>query len=153
CNADSSIPRATATISIPNWNGAVSASRGKPWSATCTSWPKPHSASVTSMPAFCFDSTTTDSGGPMNMTAQTPITEALEAIIRRFAPQNRGELRLTQTTHLVNEAGIDSPRMIDIVLEVEDQFGIVVDDADIQKVRTFGELVALVGSHTAAEAD
>lgn len=88
----------------------------------------------------------------MNMTAQTPITEALEAIIRRFAPQNR-ELRLTPTTHLVNEAGIDSPRMIDIVLEVEDQFGIIVDDADVQKVRTFGELVALVGSHTAAEAD
>jgi acyl carrier protein len=89
----------------------------------------------------------------MNMTAQTPITEALEAIIRRFAPQNRGELRLTPSTHLVNEAGIDSPRMIDIVLEVEDQFGIIVDDADIQKVRTFGELVALVGAHTAAEAD
>jgi acyl carrier protein len=89
----------------------------------------------------------------MKMTAQTPITEALEAIIRRFAPQNRGELRLTPATHLVNEAGIDSSRMIDIVLEVEDRFGIVVDDADIQKVRTFGELVALVGAHTAAEAD
>ena len=90
----------------------------------------------------------------MNMTAQTPITETLAAIIRRFAPQNRGELQFTPTTHLVNDAGIDSPRMIDIVLEVEDQFGIVVDDGDVQKVRTFGELVALVGGHTAAaEAD
>jgi acyl carrier protein len=89
----------------------------------------------------------------MNMTAQTPITEALEGIIRRFAPQNRQDLRLTPTTHLVNEAGIDSPRMIDIVLEVEDYFGITVDDAEIQKVRTFGELVTLVGSRSAAEAD
>jgi acyl carrier protein len=88
----------------------------------------------------------------MNMTAQPTITEALEAIIRRFAPKNRGELRFTPVTHLVNEAGIDSPRMIDIVLEVEDRFGITVDDAEVQKVRTFGELVALVGSHTAARA-
>jgi len=89
----------------------------------------------------------------MNMTAPSPITEALEEIIRRFAPQNRNPLQLTPATHLVNEAGIDSPRMIDIVLEVEDRFGITVDDADVQKVRTFGELVALVGAHTAAEAD
>jgi acyl carrier protein len=89
----------------------------------------------------------------MNMTAQTPITETLEGIIRRFAPQNRGQLQLTPATHLVNEAGIDSPRMIDIVLEVEDRFGIVVDDSDIQKVRTFGELVNLVSAHTSAGAD
>ena len=87
------------------------------------------------------------------MTAQPPITETLEAIIRRFAPQNRGQLQLTAATHLVNEAGIDSPRMIDIVLEVEDRFGIVVDDSDIQKVRTFGELVNLVSAHTSAGAD
>jgi acyl carrier protein len=87
------------------------------------------------------------------MTAQPPITETLEGIIRRFAPQNRGELRFTPATHLVNEAGIDSPRMIDIVLEVEDRFGIIVDDADIQKVRTFGELVNLVSAHTSAGAD
>jgi acyl carrier protein len=89
----------------------------------------------------------------MNMTAQPPITETLEGIIRRFAPKDRGDLRFTATTHLVNEAGIDSPRMIDIVLEVEDRFGIVVDDATVQKVRTFGELVAMVDAQTAAGAD
>jgi acyl carrier protein len=89
----------------------------------------------------------------MNMTAQPPITETLEEIIRRFAPKHRGELRLTPTTHLVNEAGIDSPRMIDIVLDVEDRFGLIIDDADVQKVRTFGDLVALVSSRTTGEAD
>jgi acyl carrier protein len=89
----------------------------------------------------------------MNMTAQPAMTETLAGIIRRFAPKTRGELQLTPATHLVNDAGIDSPRMIDIVLEVEDRFGIVVEDEEVQKVRTFGELVTLVGARTGAEAN
>ena len=89
----------------------------------------------------------------MNMTAQPAIAETLAGIIRRFAPKTGGELPLTPATHLVNDAGIDSPRMIDIVLEVEDRFGIVVDDEEVQKVRTFGELVALVSARTGNEAD
>jgi len=88
----------------------------------------------------------------MNMTAQPTMTETLAGIIRRFAPKTHSEMQLTPATHLVNDAGIDSPRMIDIVLEVEDRFGIVVDDEEVQKVRTFGELVALVGARIACAA-
>jgi acyl carrier protein len=85
------------------------------------------------------------------MTAQyQTITASLEDIVRRFTPKNPA-LHLGPTTHLIDEAGIDSPRMIDIVLEVEDRFGITVDDDDIQKVRTFGDLVVLVTARSAQE--
>jgi acyl carrier protein len=87
------------------------------------------------------------------MTTQSQTTaEILEQIIRRFAPQNR-ELRLTANTHLVNEAGIDSPRMIDIVLDIEDRFGLTVDDEEMQRIRTFGQLIALVEARAPQGAD
>ena len=86
----------------------------------------------------------------MNSTQQT-VAAALEEIVRRYAPKNRAAMQLTSDTHLTNDAGIDSPRMIDIVLSVEDAFAITVEDDDIQSVKTFGQLVDLV-QRRAAEA-
>jgi acyl carrier protein len=84
---------------------------------------------------------------------QQSVTEALEQIVRRFAPKTKGELQLTPATRLIEEAGIDSPRMIDIVLDVEDRFGFTIEDHEAQQVRTFGDLVILVNLRSAPEAD
>ena len=84
----------------------------------------------------------------MNSTHQN-VAAALEEIVRRYAPKNRASMQLTVDTHLTNDAGIDSPRMIDIVLGVEDAFAITVEDDDIQRVKTFGQLVDLVQQRTA----
>jgi acyl carrier protein len=79
------------------------------------------------------------------MTDQTVVVSTiLEEIVRRFAPRERNAVPLTAATRLIEDVGIDSPRMIDVILEVEDRFGITVDDAAIQRVRTFGEMCALV---------
>ena len=83
----------------------------------------------------------------MNSTHQN-VAAALEEIVRRYAPKNRASIPLTVNTHLTNDAGIDSPRMIDIVLGVEDRFAITVEDDDIQSVKTFGQLVELVQQRT-----
>ena len=83
---------------------------------------------------------------------QQTVVSALEEIVRRYAPKNRAALPLTPQTRLTDDAGIDSPRMIDIVLGVEDHFGITVEDADIQRVKTFGQLVAVVSERTAEAA-
>ncbi|MEO8597165.1 MAG: phosphopantetheine-binding protein [Candidatus Solibacter sp.] len=78
------------------------------------------------------------------LTTNQDVALALEEIVRRYAPKNRAAIALQPETHLTNDAGIDSPRMIDIVLGVEDRFGITVEDDDVQRVRTFGQLVELV---------
>ena len=74
------------------------------------------------------------------------ITTSLETIVRRFAPKDRAAIKLNRETRLTDEAGIDSPRMIDLVLAVEDAFAMTVSDDDIDRVKTFGELVDLVES-------
>lgn len=83
----------------------------------------------------------------MTPTQTRPLNETLEAIVRRFAPKIHADLQFTQQTHLVEDVGIDSPRMIDIVLEIEDRFGFTIEDEDAQRVKTFGELMELVQSH------
>jgi len=85
-------------------------------------------------------------------TTHQNVAAALEEIVRRFAPKNHASIQLAPDTHLTNDAGIDSPRMIDIVLGVEDAFAITVEDDDIQSVKTFGQLVDLVQQRTAEAA-
>jgi acyl carrier protein len=80
---------------------------------------------------------------PMEIEDQS-ITQTLERIVRRFAPNAGATAALGAQTHLIDDLGVDSPRMIDIVLDVEDHFGFTIDDQDVQKVRTFGDLVRLV---------
>ena len=81
------------------------------------------------------------------MTEQTIATRAaLEAIVLRFAPRDRATVPVTDSARLIDDLGIDSSRMIDVVLEVEDRFGITVEDEAIQRIRTFGEMQALVAS-------
>jgi acyl carrier protein len=65
-------------------------------------------------------------------------------IVRRFAPQSLAKLPITRQTRLVEDLGIDSPRMIDIVLEVEDHFDVCLEDADVQETGTVGALLDLI---------
>ena len=83
------------------------------------------------------------------MCAQPAVIRTLEEIIRRFAPKHRRETPLTEETRLVDDAGIDSPRMIDIVLEIEDRLGLTIEDDEVHKVTTFGDLVRLIEARTA----
>ena len=78
------------------------------------------------------------------MCAPSGTVQTLEGIIRRFAPKHRSDMPLNEQTRLVEDAGIDSPRMIDIVLEIEDRLGVTIEDDDVEKVETFGDLVSLI---------
>jgi acyl carrier protein len=79
------------------------------------------------------------------MQAKTETTlAALEEIVIRFAPKRQSNAAITRDTRLVQDLEIDSPRMIDIVLEVEDRFGVSLGDIDVQNTATIGELIDLV---------
>jgi len=84
--------------------------------------------------------------------ANTSISTVLEDLVRHFAPKDRVKLPYTRETHLIDDAGIDSPRMIDLVLAVEDAFQITIADDDLAGVRSFGELIDLVSVRSAEAA-
>ena len=78
--------------------------------------------------------------------ANNCVTEVLREIVGHFAPKRAQPLQLDSGTHLVNEAGIDSPRMIEVILEIEDRFKLTLEDEEVQNLPTFGDLVNLVRS-------
>jgi acyl carrier protein len=81
---------------------------------------------------------------------QQNVAEPLKTIIGKFAPRRIGDIQLTANTMLVDEVGIDSPRMIDILLDIEDEFKITIEEGAFQNVKTFGDLVGLVSSRVEA---
>ena len=80
------------------------------------------------------------------------ISAVLEQIVRRFAPRERATAPITPATRLIEDAGIDSPRMIDVVLEVEDRFGMTIEDEAIDRIRTFGDMLSFVSERAGVEA-
>jgi acyl carrier protein len=86
------------------------------------------------------------------MQSQTDNTlVSLEGILTRFIPKRPNRPAFTTETRLVEDLEVDSPRMIDIVLEVEDRFGVSLEDVDVQKTRTIGDLLNLIAGRAAAE--
>lgn len=79
----------------------------------------------------------------MQNQTETNIT-AIEEIVGRFAPKRQTKLAITRETRLVEDLGIDSPRMIDIVLEVEDRFDVCLEDSELQQSGTVGDLLDLI---------
>lgn len=51
---------------------------------------------------------------------------------------------ISEDTKLVNDLGADSLDIVEISIEVEDQYGIEINELDAEPLSTFGELVELV---------
>ena len=51
---------------------------------------------------------------------------------------------VTMEAHLVNDLGADSLDAVDIIMGIEDEFGISVEDDKIQSIKTVADLVAAI---------
>lgn len=52
--------------------------------------------------------------------------------------------KVTMEAHLVNDLGADSLDAVDIIMGIEDEFGISVDDEKIQAIKTVADLVSAI---------
>lgn len=51
-----------------------------------------------------------------------------------------------ENTDIMNDLKLDSLDIVDLVMSVEDEWGVVVDDADIDSLRTLGDVVKYIES-------
>ncbi len=58
---------------------------------------------------------------------------------------------ITNETHLIKDLKINSARLVDIVIRFEDVFDIEIDDEDVDRIRTIGDIIAVVQSKTCSE--
>ena len=54
---------------------------------------------------------------------------------------------VNENTDIVNDLGADSLDVVDLVMTLEDEFGIEVPDDAIENLRTVGDVVEFVDSH------
>ena len=73
--------------------------------------------------------------------------EVLKKVTEILVKYSKGEItagKVTEQTTLLQDLSINSARLVDIILDFEDVFGIEVADADADSVNTVGDSVSLI---------
>lgn len=65
-------------------------------------------------------------------------------IIKPFVKNQEALATADETTQIRDDLGVNSARLVDIVLEFEDQFGIEIDDEAADRVNTLGDAVTVI---------
>jgi acyl carrier protein len=66
------------------------------------------------------------------------------SILKPFVKNNEGLAKVDMDTGILNDLKVNSARLVDVVLQIEDSFGFEVKDEDADRVRTVGDAVRLV---------
>ena len=70
----------------------------------------------------------------------------IEMICEEFDMQPE---ELNENTTFINDMGIDSVDIVELVVELEDEFGLdEIPEEELKKLRTIGDLAAYVSAHT-----
>ncbi|RUL85616.1 acyl carrier protein [Tautonia sociabilis] len=62
------------------------------------------------------------------------------------------EVPMTPDSTLVDDLGVDSLDLVSVFLEVQDAFGVVIDEEDLTGIVSVGDLVAYVAERRASQA-
>ncbi|HLK36672.1 MAG TPA: phosphopantetheine-binding protein [Polyangiaceae bacterium] len=68
------------------------------------------------------------------------------SILKRFARNQEALAQATPQTTFLKDLRVNSARLIDIVIEIQEKFSIEVSDEEADKVHSIGDAVALVVS-------
>ena len=77
--------------------------------------------------------------------SDSEIFVTVDSILSAYMPKGDRQ-PLSSSSSLANDIGINSARMVDIVLDLEDRFGIAIPDSEMSSMGTVGDVVKLVSS-------
>jgi acyl carrier protein len=80
--------------------------------------------------------------------SDTPTQAVLEILARETGI---ALAEIEDSTELVGDLGIDSPRALQVLVEIEDQLDIEVEDEEVANLRTVGDILAVVAARFPAE--
>lgn len=72
------------------------------------------------------------------------VQQKLAEILSQFVKDPKALQGLNDGSRIVEDLGINSARFIDIVLVVEDEYGIELSDDTLDEMRTFGDAVTAI---------
>ena len=72
------------------------------------------------------------------------VFDDVVAILKPFVKNQEALATVAMETSILKDLKVNSARLVDVVLEMEDKFGIEVKDEDADKVKTVGDAVKLI---------
>ncbi len=72
------------------------------------------------------------------------IQEQLFEIVKVYLPQDVDAAAIKPTSHLMNDLNINSAHLVDIALDVEDAFDILLDEKDMEAMQTVNDAIHIV---------
>jgi len=79
----------------------------------------------------------------ITMTQESVKTDLLE-IIKPYLPEDIQIGEVSEEKHLINDLKINSAHIVDIVLDIEDKFDIMIDDDAIGEMNTVRDSIDVV---------
>ncbi|PIV34462.1 MAG: acyl carrier protein [Lysobacterales bacterium CG02_land_8_20_14_3_00_62_12] len=76
---------------------------------------------------------------------EAEITEKVIALITPYVKNRDALVGISKDTSILGDLGVNSARLVDIVLAFEDAFNIEVSDDAADSITTVGDAVALIG--------
>lgn len=70
--------------------------------------------------------------------------QKLKDIIGPYLPEDVSVDAIGMDSHLVNELNINSANLVDIILDVEDEFDIILENADMDAMQTVRDAMELI---------
>ena len=72
------------------------------------------------------------------------ICSIVEKVIGR--PLDRSQIN--ENTSYLGDLGLTSIQTVDLIMKLEDRFGVEVEDTDLMKIRTIGQTLAYINART-----
>ena len=74
------------------------------------------------------------------------VSENLKKVISEIVKLSINSDKINETTNLLSDLGFDSIQIVQLIVEVEEQFGIEIsdDDLDIANLSIYGKLLAMI---------
>ncbi len=73
----------------------------------------------------------------------------LREIVKIYLPQDSKVEKISRDDHLMQDLGINSSHLVDVALDVEDEFDITLDEQDMERMQTVGAAIEIVQAKTA----
>lgn len=70
--------------------------------------------------------------------------EKLKAIIKPYVPNPKQLDNLTPETDFIKDLAINSANLVDIILDIEEQFNIVIDNDGMEKMMTVKAALSII---------
>jgi len=80
---------------------------------------------------------------------QNDLIEKLKGIVEPYIQNREAFDAITPETDLLNDLKINSANLVDVILDIEDEFDIEIDNKSVEQMDTVGSAIDIVNKLTA----